>query len=111
MKKIFLSITLQLFLSTYIFAQNLLSPVWKISFTDTSETNLNRVNTAGWEDVNLLLSWERQGYFWNDGNGCIINEFSVPGELTGTKLILSISLQCDDSDFFNLDKMVFEEIK
>jgi len=106
MKKIFLFITLQLCLSTYTFAQNLLSPVWKISFTDTSETNLKQINTSDWKDVNLLLSWERQDYFWLDGNGCIINDFSVPDEFIDSKLILSIGLDCDIKSIYINGKFI-----
>ncbi len=106
MKKIILFITLQLFLSTGISAQNLLSPIWKISFTGTSETNVNQINTADWKDVNLLLSWERQDYFWMDGDGCIVNDFSVPDDLAGSKLILSISLQCDIKSIYINGKFI-----
>lgn len=105
-KKIFLFITLQLFFSTNIFAQNLLSPIWKISFTDTSQINLNQINTSGWKEVNLLLSWERQDYFWIDGNGCIINEFSVTDEFAESKLILSIGLDCDVKSIYVNGKFI-----
>jgi len=76
-------------------AQNILSPVWKISFSGVSEEQVGQVKTTGWKDVNLLLSWERQDYFWLDGSGCIVNDFSVPDKLAGSKFILSVSLQCD----------------
>ncbi len=95
MKKSFLWVTLSIFLSTGLVAQNLLSPIWKISFADTSETNLNQIDPANWKDVNLLLSWERQDYFWLDGNGCIVNDFSVPAGFAGSQFTLTMSLQCD----------------
>jgi cephalosporin-C deacetylase-like acetyl esterase len=106
MKKIFLFISFLLFLSTGMFAQNLLSPIWKISFTDTSEKNVNQISTSDWKDVNLLLSWERQDYFWLDGNGCIANEFSVPNKLTNSKLILSIGLDCDVKSIYVNEKFI-----
>jgi cephalosporin-C deacetylase-like acetyl esterase len=106
MKNIFLFITLRLFISANIFAQNFLSPLWKISFTDTSETNQDQINTSHWKDVNLLLSWERQDYFWLDGNGCIVNEFSIPNELSDTKFILSVSLQCDVKNIYVNGKFI-----
>jgi len=95
MKKIILYAFFVFTLSTGLLAQNLLSPEWKISFGEIVETNLDKLNTTDWQDVNLLLSWERQGYFWNDGSGCIVNDFDVPDELTGAEFILSLSLQCD----------------
>ena len=95
MKKATLFIILCFFLSVGLFAQNFLSPIWKISFSDVSESNPEQINTDNWEEINLLLSWERQGYYGYDGEGCIVNEFSVPEELSGSKFILSISLQND----------------
>lgn len=106
MKKIFSFIALLLFVSTGLFAQNLLSPIWKISFADTSEANLNQIDPTKWKDVNLLLSWERQDYFWLDGDGCIVNDFSVPDNDAGSKFILTISLQCDiKSIYINGDRI------
>ena len=106
MKNISLFIILQLFLSVGLFAQNLVSPIWKVSFNNISETNLNWVSTADWKDINLLLSWERQGYYGDDGKGCIVNEFSVPDELSGSKFILSISLQCDIKSIYINGKLI-----
>jgi cephalosporin-C deacetylase-like acetyl esterase len=106
MRKTILFITLQLFLSAGLFAQNLLSPIWKISFADTSETNLNKIKPSGWKDVNLLLSWERQGYYYDDGNGCIVNEFSLPAELSGSQFILTVSLQCDIKSIYVNGKFI-----
>jgi cephalosporin-C deacetylase-like acetyl esterase len=106
MKKVSLFIILSFFLSVGLFAQNFLSPVWKIGFSGISEANLERINTAGWKDVNLLLSWERQGYFGDDGNGCIVNEFSVPEKLSGSELTLTISLQCDIKSIYINGKLI-----
>ncbi|MGD8781100.1 MAG: acetylxylan esterase [Ignavibacteria bacterium] len=106
MKKVFLLVVLQLFLLSSLFAQNLLSPIWKISFIDTSEANVKQIAPTNWKDVNLLLSWKRQGYFWLDGNGCIANEFFVPAELAGSKFILSVGLQCDVKSIYVNGKFI-----
>jgi len=94
------------FLSIGLFAQNLISPIWKISFSNISETNLGQINTADWEDVNLLLSWERQGYYGGDGDACLVNYFSIPDELAGSKFILTISLQCDIKSIYINGKLI-----
>ncbi len=100
MKRFLSFVTFQFFISISLFAQNLLSPVWKISFADIQEKDVNQIITNEWKDVNLLLSWERQDYFWYDGKGCIVNEFSVPANLTNTEFKLSIGLDCDIKSIF-----------
>ena len=82
-------------LSINISSQNFLSPFWKISCTDTAEALQIQFSTADWKDVNLLLSWERQGYFWHDGKCCIANDFTIPANFKDSTLILSLSLQCN----------------
>ncbi|HLP18219.1 MAG TPA: hypothetical protein VK470_18315, partial [Bacteroidota bacterium] len=47
-----------------------------------------------WDNVNLLLSWERQGYYWNSGNSCLTQKFVIPAN-KDKDLSLSLSLQCD----------------
>lgn len=111
MKKLFLLIILLFFLSTGLLAQNLLSPEWKISFDEITTTNLVQIETADWKDVNLLLSWERQGYSWNDGSGCIVNDFNVPDELIGSQFILAISLQCDVKSIYVNGKYIGGNIR
>lgn len=106
MKKFYFFIILLFVLSTNVFAQNLLSPVWKISFKDTSETNINQFNTSNWKDVNLLLSWERQDYFWLDGKGCIVNDFLLPDEISDSKFILTIGLDCDIKSIYVNGKFI-----
>lgn len=106
MKKMFLLITLQSFFAVGVWAQNLLSPVWKINFGNLPETSTGTVNTSGWKDVNLLLSWERQGYYSGYGKGCIANEFLVPDKLSTAPYILSISLQCDIEKIFINGKLI-----
>jgi cephalosporin-C deacetylase len=100
MKRTLIAITIQIVLSTGLFAQNLLSPVWKISFADTSAALANHLLPAEWKDVNLLLSWERQGYFWYDSTGCIVNDFFVPDVPAASEYVLSVGLQCDVTSIY-----------
>jgi cephalosporin-C deacetylase-like acetyl esterase len=94
MEKIFLYILI-FFLSGYnTDAQNLLSPVWKISFGDTSISGQNMLRIDGWKDVNLLLSWERQGFFWQNGKCCIAADFYLPKIYKDSAFSLTIGLQC-----------------
>jgi cephalosporin-C deacetylase-like acetyl esterase len=95
MKALFLFFALQCSFLIGGYAQNLLSPVWKISFDNLPENNTSAINTANWKEVNLLLSWERQGYYSDYGRGCIVNEFSVPEGLSASRFVLSIGMQCD----------------
>lgn len=100
MKRLLLLIIIQFYLTAGLFAQNLLSPFWKISFSNISEENVCEIESADWKEVNLLLSWERQDYSWLDGEGCIVNKFFVPNELTASKFVLSVGLQCDVKSIF-----------
>lgn len=95
MKKPITLIFVLILLSEIIFAQNFLSPIWKISFNDTSSKLQKNSNLDGWKDVNLLLSWERQGYNWHSGKCCIANKFVIPDNYKDTDFSLSLSLQCD----------------
>ena len=106
MKKILLLSLVFSFFSIALWAQNFVSPTWKISFGNITETSLTKVNTADWEDVNLLLSWERQGYYGGDGDACIVNYFSIPDELAGSKFILTIGLQCDIKNIYINGKLI-----
>lgn len=78
MKKPIILIFVLILSSGVLFAQNFLAPIWKISFSDTSTKLQNNSNIDGWNDVNLLLSWERQGYYWNSGKCCLAIKFVVP---------------------------------
>ncbi|HEX2937147.1 MAG TPA: acetylxylan esterase [Bacteroidales bacterium] len=95
MKALFLFLALNCSFLVRGLAQNLLSPVWKIGFDNLPENTKGTINTANWKEVNLLLSWERQGYYSDYGRGCIVNEFLVPEGLSASKFVLSIGLQCD----------------
>jgi cephalosporin-C deacetylase len=106
MKKFHFLFVLQLFISTGLFSQNYLSPIWKISFTDTSENNLKKIEPGNWKEVNLLLSWERQDYFWLDGSGCIVNDFTIQDVKTDSKFILTIGLDCDIKSIYVNEKFI-----
>jgi cephalosporin-C deacetylase-like acetyl esterase len=106
MKRAMIFVAFHLCLSTGLFAQNLLSPIWKISFADTSEAKLDQIEPSDWKDVNLLLSWERQGFFWYDSSGCIVNDFSVPRQFDGAGFVLSVGLQCDVKSIYVNGRLV-----
>lgn len=95
MKKPIILIFVLLLSSGRLFAQNYLSPIWKISFSDTSAklTKASDINT--WNELNLLLSWERQGYYGNSGKCCLAKTFVVQENHEGADFSLSFSLQCD----------------
>jgi len=67
-------------LITNLFAQNLLSPIWKI----------------GDKEVNMLIGWERQGYFWQSEKQTISNQFEIIDSQTDYQLI--INLRCTVHD-------------
>lgn len=96
-------LTLILFLSIAslsLQAQNILSPVWKI----TAGNNVNKDLHV----VNLLLSWERQGFSWMNGNCVLTNEFNIPQSHDTLKLTLS--LQCDISNIFVNNTLISADI-
>ncbi|MTI29587.1 acetylxylan esterase [Xanthovirga aplysinae] len=94
MKKIFLFLTL-LLLSSSIKCQELISPLWKISFTDTLTSQQENWNLEKWQNVNLLWSWERQNFSALNGNCTIASDFEVPEELKNSPLELTIGLQAN----------------
>lgn len=95
MKKVIVLPFILFWVSKNSFAQNFLSPTWKISFNDTSGEIRNSFNIDSWNNINFLLSWERQGYFARNGKCCLAKKFVVPGKFKNTDFRLSISLQCD----------------
>jgi cephalosporin-C deacetylase len=95
MKKLFLVSSVLLILTINLSAQNFLSPVWKISFTDTAAIQQNQFKTNDWKNVNLLLSWERQGFFGQNGKCCLANNFCVPDNFKDSDFTLTLSLQCN----------------
>jgi cephalosporin-C deacetylase-like acetyl esterase len=75
-------------------AQNFLSPIWKIRFTDTLTKTSQSIQDKQWKKVNLLLSWERQGYFGQNGTCNIATDFSIPKTYKNNQLELTIGLHC-----------------
>ena len=73
-------------------AQNLLSPIWKISTNNQEFANVPAIKTANWDEINLSLSWERQGYSGIDGDCAITNSFFV--KENNPPLLLELNLQC-----------------
>ena len=94
MKKLIILPVILFFFSNNSYAQNFLSPAWKISFSDTSGEIQNRFNIDGWNNINFLLSWERQGYFGYSGKCCLAKKFVVPGNYKEANFTLALSLQC-----------------
>lgn len=82
------------FFPVKISGQNLLPFIWQVSSSDTivSAPDTGRVLQSRW--MNLLLSWERQGYFARTGTRRLWTEFEVP--ITGSKgnLQLQVGLEC-----------------
>jgi cephalosporin-C deacetylase len=100
MKNTTLCIALFCLLCLPIQAQNFLSPIWKISSRDTIVKPKVQFQTDAWPEVNLLMSWERQGYFWHSGKCCMVNNFYVPNEFAGAELSLELCLQCNVGEIF-----------
>lgn len=93
-KRLVLGFILFIF-SEALFAQNFLSPVWKISNGGTSAELQDTCNIDNWNTINLLLSWERQGYYSHSGKRCLAKKFIIPKEYEGANLTLAFSLQCN----------------
>ncbi len=95
MKKLSILVFIWFLFAEVLSAQNFLSPIWKISFRDTSTDLQNNLDVNNWNDVNLLLSWERQGYYWNSGKSCLAKKFVIPETYKNLDFTLSLSLQCN----------------
>lgn len=91
MKKILCNlIFLQILISGH--SQNLLTPIWKYhDGNDISE--INNLNDSNWQDVNLLLSWERQGHSGIDGGCMIKNDFFLNEKDTNLQLEFSFAAE------------------
>lgn len=100
MKKTLFYLLLFAFYSSAISAQNFLPLVWKVSFTDTAQTDPTIKNIDSWEEANLLLSWERQGYFWRFGDCCLAVDFSIDNDYKDSLLVLNVGLQCYVRDIY-----------
>lgn len=94
MKKTLLSLLLFTFCTSAVLSQNFLPIVWKISFADTTRINPTIKSIDSWKEANLLLSWERQGYFWRFGKCCLATDFSVDELYKDSSLVLTVGLQC-----------------
>jgi cephalosporin-C deacetylase-like acetyl esterase len=95
MKKIIFQFLILPFSVYNMYSQNLLSPIWKISFTDTVTARQINSKSNSYKEVNLLLSWERQNFFWQDGTFCLVNDFIIPAMYRDSTFHLTLSLQCD----------------
>jgi len=92
MKRNLLFILITILITNFSNGQNLLSPIWKYTKVgDFKEVESLKYNN--WPEVNLLLSWERQGLCWIDNNLVLRNEFFVNEK--DTSLQLEFSLQGD----------------
>lgn len=80
-----------LFIAYTGYNQNLLSPNWKISAEKIQFSNNDDVDLNSWNDISLLLSWERQGYSWIDEDCAIAQNFHFPEN--SKSLTLDFSLQ------------------
>jgi cephalosporin-C deacetylase len=95
MKKTIIFLTVLMLFSKIPFAQNFLSPEWKISFRDTSAGLPDKSIIDNWNHINLLLSWERQGYSGDNGMYCLAKKFIIPENYKDTNFCLTLSLQCN----------------
>ncbi|BAV05615.1 Cephalosporin-C deacetylase [Filimonas lacunae] len=75
-------------------SQNLLPLVWQISTSDTivHSVDSDKLKDAG--KVNLMLSWERQGYFYRTGTCRLAADFYMPASYADTALALNLRLPC-----------------
>jgi cephalosporin-C deacetylase-like acetyl esterase len=106
MKKLIIFSTILLLFSKILFAQNFLSPEWKISFRDTSAGLPDKFIIDNWNNVNLLLSWERQGYSGHSGMHCLAKKFMIPENYKDTNFSLTLSLQCNVESIYINGKYV-----
>lgn len=91
MKKILCSlILLQILIAGY--SQNLLSPIWKYHHGNEIP-EINNLNDRNWQDVNILLSWERQGHSGIDGGFMIKNDFFVNEKNSNLQLEFSFAAE------------------
>jgi len=85
-------------------AQNILPFTWNIYRQNIPLVEILQLNPVKFEKINLLRSWERQGFSWQDESCVLLNEFHVNDNNTPLQLILS--LQCDIKEIYiNNDKI------
>jgi cephalosporin-C deacetylase-like acetyl esterase len=88
-------------------AQNLLPYDWNIRFLNTASVASR--NAKAESEINLLLSWERQGYFATDGDCMLTSTFNV--ENIRMDYILTSRLQCDIQNIRINGKIVVSDLK
>jgi cephalosporin-C deacetylase len=108
MNKFYFLTAFLLMMNLSISGNNVLSPIWKITPEDIDYTNLASINPNEWQDINLLLSWERQGYSWLDGDCTMTNSFFA--EKFSKNLQLEFSLQCDVITIFINQVQISESV-
>ncbi|MBN1952192.1 MAG: acetylxylan esterase [Bacteroidales bacterium] len=91
-RKLFFAALLSLTVIVGTQAQNLLSPIWKYAAAD-EHADLGSLNPEEWPEINLLLSWERQGHSWMDPQYLLWQDFFVG--TNAETLQLEFSLQGD----------------
>lgn len=74
-------------------AQNFISFQWQISRNVNFQNTENQ--TLKWDKVDLLTSWERQGFSGFDGNCILKNNFDIPKKYWSKKLFLNCDLKGD----------------
>ncbi|MCI1780136.1 MAG: acetylxylan esterase, partial [Bacteroidales bacterium] len=76
--RIIISVLLSFFMAAVsCFAQNRLSPIWKYHKMEKVDGLLQKDTATNQHEVNLLMSWERQGLCWIDGMLVLDNKFFV----------------------------------
>lgn len=91
MKKYF-SLAL-LFIIIAFNAQNFLPLEWQISRNHDFQNIQNQI--VKWEKINLLTSWERQGFSGFDGVCLLQSSFDIPRKYWSKNLQLQCDLKCD----------------
>lgn len=57
---------------------NVISYDWKISKDTTCDLSNKQLDISGWNDINIGVSWEHQGYFYASGELILANRFNMP---------------------------------
>ncbi len=85
------------------YSQNHLSPIWKYYKADNVKA-IEGLKTDDWPEINLLLSWERQGLCWIDKDLILENSFFI--DQNDSQMELAFSLQGDvQAVYINQEKV------
>ncbi len=106
MKKHILFILTLFIVFIHSYSQNLLSPIWKY-YKSNNYKETNNTNTDSWPEVNLLMSWERQGLCSLDSGLVLKNQFHIHNE---SPLQLKFSLQADIKSVYINNKQIYGSI-